>query len=225
MKLQEVDETVNEGLSKWVQLGIGGLAGAAGNSIGARRAKNRYEEEHFIDTFVGKMVGLLATVWPKVMQAQQQANLANQMMELIKQGKPIVIGRQQVNPGTPQYTAYKAQYERTLAEHEDFDIAQYLMQSITTYASGYNLSAAQGELNSLTQQAANSYTVNKGLPALRQIGKVLYDTIKNAQPAVMEPSETARVKLSTVLNLLDRMSVQDLEKLATELQKKIAERK
>jgi hypothetical protein len=226
MKLQEVDESVNESLSKWVQLGIGGLAGAAGSSVGAKRAKSRYEEEHFIDTFVGKMNGMLSIVWPKVQKSQQEAAIAKQMMDLINQGKPIVVGRQQVNPGTPQYNAYKGQYEKTLATYQEFDLAQYLMQVITQYASGYDLSQSQGELQALTGQVASTYQTNRGLPALKKIGKVIYDIIKLNQPSVPEePSETARVKLATVTNLLDRMTVSDLEKLVAEVQKKIQEKK
>lgn len=225
MKLQEVDATVNEGLSKWVQLGLGSLAGAAGSSVGARKARSKFEEQHFIDTFVSKMTGMLSTVWPKIQERQQEAAIAKQMMDLINQGKPIVVGRQQVNPNTPQYGAYKAQYERTLANYEEFDLSQYLMQVITQYASGYNLSMSQGELLSLTKQVANTYESNRGLPVLKQIGKVLYDVVKQAQPAVsVEPSETARVKLASVTNLLDRMTTQDLQKLADEIKNKLEDR-
>lgn len=226
MKLQEVDDNVNEGLSDWVKIGMGALAGAAGHDPTKRKAVKAYEQSNFVNNFVKKMSGMIATVWPKILKAQQEFNQAQSMLQLMNVGKPIMYGNRQVTIDDPLYNTLKAQYQRTFAAGQDqFDLAKYLMQVIQQYASSVNLNNYMGSIQQLCQKAANSYQSNKGLPALKEIGALIYEAIKIAQPPELEePSETARVKLGTVLPMLERMTVADLQKLATEIQKTIQEK-
>ncbi len=226
MKLQEVDNNVNEGLSDWVKIGMGTLAGAAGSSAGTKKAVKAYEQNNFVNTFVGKMTGMLATVWPKVLKAQQEFNQAKSMLDLMNVGKPILYSNRQVTIDQPLYNTLKAQYQRTFEAGQDqFDLAKYLLQVIQQYASTVNLNNYMSEIQGLCQQVASSYQYNKGLPAIKKIGLLIYEAIKTASPPELEePSETFRVKLGTILPMLDRMTVGDLQKLVTEVQQKIQEK-
>lgn len=226
MKLQEVDDQVNEGLSDWVKIGMGTLAGAAGSSAGTRKAVKAYEQSNFVNNFVAKMSGMLATVWPKILAAQQEFNTAKSMLDLMNVGKPVMYGNKQVTIDQPLYATLKAQYQRTFAEGQDqFDLSKYLLQIIQQYASSVNLQNYISEIEGLCQEVAKNYQVNRGAPSLKKIGLLIYEAIKTAQPAEIDAStETFRVKITQILPMLDRMTVGDLQKLSTEIQKKIQEK-
>jgi len=217
MKLQEVDSTINEGMTDWIKAGIGTLGAAAGYSKGATYAQDALKRSHFIGEFTKKISGMLAIVWPKIQKQQQAYIVAQKNMQAIAANQPVVYGGKTINPTDPNYDAVKAENQRILqsgTSPDQFDLAGYLNKVIKQYAAGVNIAPYDYDIMNLCNQLAKNYQSTRGTAELKDIGELLFQAIKASTPKEETPAaEAGTVSLKSVSDLLPKLSDADLVKL------------
>jgi hypothetical protein len=222
MKLTDVDNTVlDEGILDYVKAGLGSMVAAAGASAGKKYATDALEKNHFISGFTQKMTGMLATVWPKVVDNKEKFTAAQEKQKLFAQNKPVMFSGTTVQPGDPRYATAKSQNDKVLnAGPLDFNMASYLMEVIKKYCGTIDISAQQGAIQGLCQQVEATYPETRGVKELKGIGSLVYEAVKKAQGKEPTPQERATsVAFKNILASIPKLKEEELKQLIQAAQK------
>ena len=221
MKLQEVDNTISEGIMDMVK-GIVNVGMAAAGSRSAREnAENIYAKNNFRSTFVRKMSALLQSQWPQIQKKQEdyiqqqqflQQQLKQKQAAMAQTGiKPAPI--QPEAPGAPMvpnnavsesYIYFNKLYKKALVEqapaaqpqqpvlnYQPITMSDYLVKVIVQYMQGFDLNSAMQTITNFAKNVELTYKENSGVPALKKLGDFLYD-LAAEQKSKTAPSPVAK---------------------------------
>lgn len=245
MKLNEVDRTLNEGAldSLWASTKAMGLS-AVGDKDAAQQvlAKNK-----FADTFVKKMSTLLATQWPAIEKVQQEKLADQQRAQAAQQQKDQAMATKAApqaaqpstiidpNTGKPyaqqstseSYNLFRRKFDKVLKEASaqettpGYGMGDYIMRTLSTYMNPIDITPYNSQLADFAKNIAATYQSNHGIPAMKKLGRFLYDITKSYQetqgmapPKEEKPDERVQSVLNTIKNLTD----EEKQKLMASLQ-------
>lgn len=246
MKLNEVDSTLNEGLSDvWA-----GIKATGASAVGAKEtAQDILTKNNFVNNFVRKISTVLSTQWNTIVknqeakvrqqqQAQQQQAEKQQAMQTkaapAQSAAPAqpstIIDPKTGKPFTQQttsesYNLFRRKFDKVLKEAEEapaqeqYGMDNYILEMLPNYLQGVNLEPYMQNLTALAKQVEATYQSNHGIPALKQLGALIYDILKQHQAMQgMAPQKQVDSNVKSVLNTIKNMSPEDQQAVLAALQ-------
>jgi len=234
MKLQDVHTRVDEAVLDLVQ----GPVDPNGNRTSRTYNKNVQAKMNFRNIFVRKMIGVLQGQWPEIDKRQQelqkQAELIQQQMQSNVQNyqfskNPAAAEAERLVAQTPLPNTMQAEsyfekkFSKALREAvagtqppqtPKLTMSDYIVKVVQQYMQGVDLSQSMKAITDLAKMIEMTYYKNGGVPALRQLGDLLYDlaaTKKNeTQPVQPEPESLEVQQILYKFKLLDPAEKKEL---------------
>lgn len=200
MKITELDP-VNENVKDWVRskatgmgtkaaamLGavpaaVGSALGMDPNRPGVEKAKSGIAKANFAGVFSEKMTGMLnsqmASIKKRMASAQQQQPAAPAQQPT---SSSIIL------PGDPRYSMKESfEFKLRLALNEDAAQAEelrqqlinWLVNTVTSYMSGVDISGIQNEILSYCTTALDNALSGRSDRSFLELGKLLFDQYNN----------------------------------------------
>jgi len=235
MKITEL-EPVNESVKDWVKargrgmgtkaaamLGavpaaVGSALGMDPNRPGVEKAKSRMARANFAGVFSEKMTGMLygqiASIKKRMaaVQAQQPAAPAQPIQQQATSSSIIL-------PGDPRYAMKESlDYKLRLALKEDAAQAEelrqqlinWLVNTVTSYMSGVDISGVQNEIRQYCTTALDNALDGRSDRSFLELGKLLFDQYDDSvRKQVQQMNPAYDVRLSTA----GQQALQNMEKL------------
>ncbi len=242
MRLQDVSTRVDEAVLDLVQ----GQVDPNGNSLSKTQSKNIQAKMNFRNIFVKKMIGILQGQWPEVDKRQQELQ---QQAELVQQQMQAKVKNYQFNknpaaaeaeryaaqtpaPGVVQSESYdfNEMFRKAIFEAEapaqppqtvKLTMADYIIKVVQQYMQGVDLTQSMKQITDLAKMIEFTYRKNGGVPALRQLGDLLYD-LAAARKAETQPPEEKEPESQEVQEILYKFKLLDQnerKELMAQLQK------
>ena len=248
MKLQEVDQRVTEAVMDLVKGEIQPVTSNMGSQSSRRYSQNVLAKTNFRNIFVRKMIGVLQGLWPEVVQRQnelqrdaeyiqQQAQAKNQNLQF--GANPAAREADRVAAQTPQPGTIQTEskyFDRMLAEIlseapappvqppqvKKLTMADYIVKVVQQYMQGVDISANMKQITDLAKNVELTYQQNAGVPALRNLGDMLYDIAAEqkakSQPPAAEP-EPISDEVNNIIAKFQQLDPEEKKELVAYLQK------
>jgi hypothetical protein len=186
MKLQEVDNKVNEAVMDLVKGEVQPVTSNMGSQSNRRYSQNVLAKTNFRNIFVRKMIGVLQGLWPEVVQRQNElqrdAEYIQQQMQAKNQNfqfgaNPAAREADRVAAQTPQPGTIQTEskyFDRMLAEIlseapappaqppqvKKLTMADYIVKVVQQYMQGVDISANMKQITDLAKNVELTYQKN-----------------------------------------------------------------
>ena len=248
MKLQEVDNTVNEAVLDLVKGGVQSPTANMGSQSNRRYSQNVLAKTNFRNIFVRKMIGVLQGLWPEVVQRQNELQRDAEYVQAQMQAKnknfqfgvnPAAREADRVAAQTPQPGTIQTEslyFDRMLAEIlfeapappqqppqvKKLTMSDYMVKVIQQYMQGVDISSSMKQITDLAKNVELTYQQNAGVPALRKLGDLLYDLAAaqkaKTQPPASEP-EPISDEVNNIIAKFQQLDQEEKKELLAYLQK------
>ena len=237
MKLQEVDNTVNEAVLDLVKGEVQSPTANMGSQSNRRYSQNVLAKTNFRNIFVRKMIGVLQGLWPEVVQRQNELQRDAEYVQAQMQAKnknfqfganPAAREADRVAAQTPQPGTIQTEslyFDRMLAEIlfeapappqqppqvKKLTMSDYMVKVIQQYMQGVDISSSMKQITDLAKNVELTYQQNAGVPALRKLGDLLYDLAAAQKAKTQPPASEAEPISDEVNNIIAKFQQLDQE--------------
>lgn len=248
MKLQEVDNTVNEAVLDLVKGEVQPPTANMGSQSNRRYSQNVLAKTNFRNIFIRKMIGVLQGLWPEVVQRQNELQRDAEYIQAQMQAKnknfqfganPAAREADRVAAQTPQPGTIQTEstyFDRMLAEIlfeapappqqppqvKKLTMSDYIVKVVQQYMQGVDISSSMSQITSLAKNVESTYQQNAGVPALRKLGDLLYDLAAaqkaKTQPPAAEP-EPISDEVNNIIAKFQQLDQEEKKELLAYLQK------
>lgn len=248
MKLQEVDETINEAVLDLVKGEVQPVTVNSGSQTNRRYSQNVLAKTNFRNIFVRKMIGVLQGQWPEVVQRQNELQRDAEYIQQQMQAKnknfqfganPAAKEAERVAAQTPQAGVMQTEssnFGQMLAELlseapapqqqppqiKKLTMSDYIVKVVQQYMQGVDISANMKQITDLAKNVELTYQQNAGVPALRKLGDLLYDLAATqkakSQPPAAEP-EPISDEVNNIIAKFQQLDQEEKKELFAYLQK------
>lgn len=248
MKLQEVDNIINEAVLDLVKGEVQPPTANMGSQSNRRYSQNVLAKTNFRNIFIRKMIGVLQGLWPEVVQRQNELQRDAEYIQAQMQAKnknfqfganPAAreadrVAAQTPQPGTIQTESLR--FDRMLAEIlseapapapqppqvKKLTMSDYIVKVVQQYMQGVDISSSMNQITSLAKNVESTYQQNAGIPALRKLGDLLYDLAAaqkaKTQPPAAEP-EPISDEVNNIIAKFQQLDQEEKKELLAYLQK------
>jgi hypothetical protein len=248
MKLQDVDNTVNEAVLDLVKGEVQPVTSNMGSQSNRRYSQNVLAKTNFRNIFVRKMIGVLQGLWPEVVQRQNELQRDAEYVQAQMQAKnknfqfganPAAREADRVAAQTPQPGTIQTEslyFDKMLAEIlseapappqqppqvKKLTMSDYMVKVIQQYMQGVDISSSMKQITDLAKNVELTYQQNAGVPALRKLGDLLYDLAAaqkaKTQPPASEP-EPISDEVNNIIAKFQQLDQEEKKELLAYLQK------